>query len=152
MKLAEALNLRSSLMQQVSQLSSRLDDCVRIQEGDEPVESAEEVIKELDSKLDELYRLVYLINLTNSQTFENDKSITELLAERERLSRRSRILSDALKRLTERDSRYHTTEIKYVRTVDPVVFRKLCDECSSQLRQLNLRIQMLGWERDLLEA
>lgn len=152
MKLAEALNLRSSLMQQVSQLSSRLDDCVRIQEGDEPVESAEEVIKELDSKLDELYRLVYLINLTNSQTFENGKSITELLAERERLSRRSRILSDALKRLTERDSRYHTTEIKYVRTVDPVVFRKLCDECSSQLRQLNLRIQMLGWERDLLEA
>ena len=151
MKLAEALNLRSSLMDQVQQLSNRLEDCVRIQEGDIPVETPEDVVMELDRKLSELYHLVYLINLTNLRTKDNGKSITELLAERDRLSRRTRILSGALNRLTERESRYHSTEIKYVRTVNPIDFRKLLDESSAALRQLNLRIQMLGWNCELIE-
>ncbi len=39
MKLAEALSKRSQLMEKVSQLKVRLNDCIKVQEGDVPAES-----------------------------------------------------------------------------------------------------------------
>ena len=151
MKLAEALNLRSSLMKQIAELKRRLEDCVRIQEGEEPVDTAEELLKELEPKIEQLYRLVYQINLTNLQIKDEGKSITELLAERDALAGRIQILNGCLNRLTENNTRFRTDDIRYIRTVDPKVFRKKYDEASSQLRQINLRIQMLGWTNDLIE-
>ena len=44
MKLAEALSRRSALIEKSQQLRSRLKDCIKIQEGDEPTEDAEQVI------------------------------------------------------------------------------------------------------------
>ena len=151
MKLAEALNQRSSLMKQIAELKRRLEDCVRIQEGEEPLDTAEELLKELEPKIEQLYRLVYQINLTNLQIKDEGKSITELLAERDALAGRIQILNGCLNRLTENNTRFRTDDIRYIRTVDPKVFRKKYDEASSQLRQLNLRIQMLGWTNDLIE-
>lgn len=151
MKLAEALNLRSSLMKQIAELKRRLEDCVRIQEGEEPVDTAEELLKELEPKIEQLYKLVYQINLTNLQIKDEGKSITELLAERDALASRIQILNGCLNRLTENNTRFRTDDIRYIRTVDPKVFRKKYDETSSQLRQINLRIQMLGWTNDLIE-
>ena len=151
MKLAEALNLRSSLMKQIAELKRRLEDCVRIQEGEEPVDTAEELLKELEPKIEQLYRLVYQINLTNLQIKDEGKSITELLAERDALAGRIQILNGCLNRLTENNTRFRTDDIRYIRTVDPKFFRKKYDEASSQLRQINLRIQMLGWTNDLIE-
>lgn len=151
MKLAEALNLRSSLMKQIAELKRRLEDCVRIQEGEEPVDTAEELLKELEPKIEQLYKLVYQINLTNLQIEDEGKSITELLAERDALASRIQILNGCLNRLTENNTRFRTDDIRYIRTVDPKVFRKKYDETSSQLRQINLRIQMLGWTNDLIE-
>ena len=151
MKLAEALNLRSSLMKQIAELKRRLEDCVRIQEGEEPVDTAEELLKELEPKIEQLYRLIYQINLTNLQIKDEGKSITELLAERDALAGRIQILNGCLNRLTENNTRFRTDDIRYIRTVDPKVFRKKYDETSSQLRQINLRIQMLGWTNDLIE-
>ena len=48
MKLAEALSNRARLTEKVSQLRVRLNDCVKIQEGDTPAEQPEDVIAELD--------------------------------------------------------------------------------------------------------
>lgn len=151
MKLAEALNMRTSLMRQIEELRRRLEDSVKIQEGEEPIDSPEALLQELDPKIEQLHRLVYQINLTNTRTFDEGKSITELLSERDALSKRTLILNNCLQRLTEREPRYKSDEIRYVRTVDPVLFRKECDKESSRLRQLNLRIQMLGWQHDLIE-
>ena len=44
MKLAEALSKRSQLMEKVSQLKVRLNDCIKVQEGDVPAESPDSVI------------------------------------------------------------------------------------------------------------
>lgn len=48
MKLAEALSRRSALIEKSQQLRSRLKDCIKIQEGDEPTEDVDKVITELD--------------------------------------------------------------------------------------------------------
>lgn len=41
MKLAEALSLRAQLNNKITQLRSRINDCVKIQEGDNPSETPE---------------------------------------------------------------------------------------------------------------
>ena len=151
MKLAEALNLRSMLIKQIAELKRRLEDSVKIQEGEEPIDSAEELLKELNPKIDQLYKLVYRINLTNLQVKDNGKSITELLAERDALVSRTQILNSCLSRLTESTARFRSDDIRFVRTVNPSEFRKRCNEESSRLRQINLKIQMLGWTHDLIE-
>ena len=45
MKLAEALSLRKDLEKKISGLKERLENVVKVQEGDEPVESPEELMK-----------------------------------------------------------------------------------------------------------
>lgn len=151
MKLAEALSRRAALMDKVRQLKVRLDDCIKIQEGDTPIETPEEVIAELDKTLDSLRRLIYCINITNTRTEVDGRNITSMLAERDTLKLRVTTLADSLKHLTEREDRYNRSEIRYVRTVDAGEFRKLYDKCASQLRQLDLKIQSIGWMTDLIE-
>lgn len=151
MKLAEALSRRAALMDKVRQLKVRLDDCIKIQEGDTPIETPEEVIAELDKALDSLRRLIYCINITNTRTEVDGRNITSLLAERDTLKLRVTTLADSLKHLTEREDRYNRSEIRYVRTVDAGEFRKLYDRCASQLRQLDLKILSIGWMTDLIE-
>ncbi|MDE6114346.1 MAG: DIP1984 family protein [Muribaculum sp.] len=151
MKLAEALSRRAALMDKVRQLKVRLDDCIKIQEGDTPIETPEEVIAELDKTLDSLRRLIYCINITNTRTEVDGRNITSLLAERDTLKLRVTTLADSLKHLTEREDRYNRSEIRYVRTVDAGEFRKLYDKCASQLRQLDLKIQSIGWMTELIE-
>ena len=153
MKLAEALSRRAALIENVEQLKLRLKDCMKIQEGDVPVETAEQVITELDKTLAELQRLIYRINLTNTLTqTEDGRTITSLLAERDTLGLRVRTLGESLKILTSREDRYNRNEIRYVRTVDATEFRKLHDRSATQLRELDLRIQSLGWTTELVEA
>ena len=150
MKLAEALSRRSALMEKSQQLRSRLKDCIRVQEGDEPTEDANQVIEELDQTLDELRDLIYRINLTNTNAVTDGRNLTSLPAERDTLSMRTKTLYEGLKHLTEREERYGRMEIKYVRMVDAKEFRKLHDQSAARLRELDLKIQALGWSTDLM--
>ena len=152
MKLAEALNQRSALIKQISELKNRLVDCVCVQEGDTPVDTAEELMQELDPLIEQLHQLVYQINLTNLQTKDNSKSITELLAERDALSMRINYLNDCLNHLRDNRVRYRSDDIRFIRTIDPKILRDMQSKESAKLRQINLKIQMLGWTHDLIEA
>ena len=148
MKLAEALSKRSQLMEKVSQLKVRLNDCIKVQEGDVPPDS---VIKELDRTLEELGSLIYHINLTNTLTEVEGQTITSLLAMRDVRSMKVKTLGEALKVLTEREDRYNRNEIRFVRTVDVKDFRHIYDRSAAELRELDLRIQALGWTTELIE-
>ena len=141
MKLAEALSRRSALMEKIQQLKVRLKDCIKVQE----------VIDELDKTLIELQRLIYLINITNTVTKIDGRSITSLLAERDTLAMRVRTLNDGLSYITEREDRYNRNEIKYVRMVDVNEFRRIYDRSAARLRELDLRIQGLGWTTELVQ-
>ena len=151
MKLAEALSKRSQLMEKVSQLKVRLNDCIKVQEGDVPAESPDSVIKELDRTLEELGSLIYHINLTNTLTEVDGQTITSLLALRDVRSMKVKTLGEALKVLTEREDRYNRNEIRFVRTVDVKDFRHIYDLSAAELRELDLRIQALGWTTELIE-
>ena len=152
MKLAEALSRRSALEEKINELKTRLADNVKVQEGDQPFENPKDLIKDLDRVLDEFQMMVFRINLTNTRTVVDGRTLTDMLAERDMLKKKTRILSDTLSSLTDRGSRYSRNEIKYVATVDPADLRRLFDDASSRLRKLDLRIQSIGWEADLLES
>lgn len=151
MKLAEALSLRAALIQKSNQLRSQLDSCVKIQEGDEPEDSAEDLIVQLESTLSQLRDVIYRINMTNTITIVDGRNLTYWIAERDTLNSRTRALKDALSTLTEPTSRYSRNEIKYVRTVNVDDFRRLYDRTASDLRKLDLKIQEAGWLTELVE-
>ena len=152
MKLAEALSRRSALEEKINELKTRLGNNVKVQEGDTPFEDPCVLILDLDRVLEEFHRIVFRVNLTNTRTVFEGRTLTDMLAERDMLKKKTRILSDTISLLTDRGNRYSRNEIKYVATVDPAELRKIYDATSSQLRRLDLRIQAIGWEADLVES
>ena len=68
MKLAEALILRADCQKRIAQLKSRLLTNAKIQEGDAPAETPQELIVELGRVSTELLDLIKRINRTNSAT------------------------------------------------------------------------------------
>ena len=151
MKLAEALSIRKELQTRISQLSSRLMNNVKIQEGDEPAEDPKDLFKELDSCLKQLEEYIYRINLTNLHTVSGKKSLTQLLAERDVLTKRVSVLQEVFNQASSSSSeRYSRSEIKYVTTVDVKALRKQIDKLSAQLRQLDIEIQSLSFSTELI--
>ena len=66
MKLAEALILRADCQKRIAQLKSRLLTNAKVQEGDKPAETPQELIAELGRVSNELLDLIKRINRTNS--------------------------------------------------------------------------------------
>ena len=150
MKLAEALSIRKDLQTRISQLSTRLLSNVRIQEGDEPAEDPKDLLKELDSCLKQLEEYIYRINLTNMRTMSGEKSLTQLLAERDVLTKRVSVLQEVFEQASSSSERYSRSEIKYVTTVDVKALRKQIDKLSAQLRQLDIEIQSINFSTELI--
>ena len=59
MKLAEALSVRKDLQNKIDQLEDRLKSIVKIQEGDEPDEAAEDLLSELQNAAVQLEDVIY---------------------------------------------------------------------------------------------
>ena len=151
MKLAEALSIRKDLQTRISDLSSRLVNNVRIQEGDEPAEDPKDLLKELDSCLKQLEEYIYRINLTNMRTMSGEKTLTQLMAERDVLTRRVSVMQEVFNQASSSSSeRYSRSEIKFVTTVDVKALRKQIDKLSSQLRQLDIEIQSINFSTELM--
>jgi hypothetical protein len=149
MKLAEGLSVRKDLQTRIEQLKSRLLNNMKVQEGDEPSERPEELLKELDGCLKQLQELMSRINATNMHTVKDGRTLTEMMAAREVLGKRVQILRDAFDRATQSQDRYGRNEIKYVTTVDVPALRKQIDKYSKQLRELDMEIQALNFATEL---
>lgn len=150
MKLAEALSLRADLLKSIAQLKSRLKECSKVQEGDEPSENPEELLAQLNSKFPELEDLIYRINYTNMNTTLNGRSITQMIAKKDALTLQITSLREALRYAGEREGRYSRNEIKYICVLDIAKLRKLTDTLSQELRLLDIKIQSLNWTTELL--
>lgn len=152
MKLAEALSLRKDLEKKISGLKERLENVVKVQEGDEPVESPEELMKELDNCLVQLELLIYNINMSNMKVVDEDgKSMTKLLAERDILNKRITILRSAFERASKPVDRYSCNEIRMLTKIDVKSLRRQIDKYSQQYRQLDYEIQIMNFKYDLVE-
>ena len=150
MKLAEALSIRKDLQTRISQLSDRLASNVKVQEGDEPAEDPKELFKELDSCLKQLEEYIYRINLTNMRTMSGEKTLTQLMAERDVLTKRVEVMQNVFNQASSTNERYSRSEIKFVTTIDIKALRKQIDKLSSQLRQLDIEIQSINFATDLI--
>ena len=150
MKLAVALSGRSDLQRRIAELGVRLENNARVQEGEKPAEDPKALIDEMDNCLDELRDLVARINLTNSKTVSGNESITEMLAHRDALSTRVKIMRSFLDKASHLTDRYSRSEIKVVSTVDVAEMRKTVDADAKALRMLDEKLQELNWTTELL--
>jgi hypothetical protein len=149
MKLAEGLSVRKDLQTRIEQLKARLLNNMKVQEGDQPSERPEDLLKELDGCLKQLQDMMFRINATNMHTVKDGRTLTEMMAAREVLGKRVQILREAFDRATQSQDRYGRNEIKYVMTVDIPALRKQIDKYSKQLRELDMEIQALNFATEL---
>ena len=149
MKLAEALNIRADLKKKILQLKERLLRNSKVQEGEEPSENPENLLLELNSNLSELEILIKKINRTNCKTFYGDKTITDLIAERDVLALNLSVKREFLKEASEKIDRYSNTEVKILSTVNISEKQKEIDKLSKILRETDMKIQELNWITEL---
>ena len=150
MTLAEALILRADLQKYVEQLKSRLNDNVQVQEGDQPAEQPTILFTELNNVLPELESLIVRINITNTKTKVADKTMTELLAEKDVLKKKLEIYQSAYKKAIIRNERYSRNEVRFVSTIDGESLQKKIDAMAKQYRELDMTIQQANWNTELL--
>lgn len=152
MKLSEALSLRKDLQTRISQLESRLQSNVTVQEGDEPMEEPKELFAELKRCVEQLEYYIFQINVTNMQvTADDGRPMTKLLAEREALGTHISLLRKILETASGKNIRFSRSEIKTVSTIDVKALRKQVDNLSQQYRLLDMQIQTLNFQNDLVE-
>ena len=151
MKLAEALILRADCQKRFAQLKSRLIANAKVQEGDQPAETPQELIAELERTVTELGDLIKRINKTNSATaFAGDRTISDALAERDVLGLRRAAFSEVALSGSLRQDRYSRSEVKYVSTVSVAEIQKRADELAREYRELDARVQELNWLTELV--
>ena len=150
MKLAEALSIRKDLQTRIEQLKVRIINNVRIQEGEQPAEEPTDLMKDLDSCLKQLEELIYRINVTNMHAKSGDKTLTQLMAERDVLTKRVQVLREVFDQASSSSERYSRSEIKYVTTIDVKAMGKQLDKLSSQLRSLDVEIQSINFATELM--
>lgn len=150
MKLASALAERADLQRRLSELSVRLNNNSKVQEGEEPAEPPEELMQELDRLMERFQELITRINLTNSKTIHNGRTITELLAQRDCLKSKIQIMRSFLDNASNKVNRMTRSEIKIKSTVPVSEIQKKVDNLAKELRQCDELIQELNWTTELI--
>lgn len=150
MKLAEALQRRADLNREIDQLESRITSNMLVQDGENPNESPKDLFNDLDDKLAELEYLMTHINLTNAVVKVGDKTITELIAKRDTLSKKISVYKSAVYQASLNTSRARNTEIKILPTINVKSFQKVIDKMSRELRETDNLIQSTNWTCDLI--
>lgn len=151
MKLAEALILRADLQKRIEQIKYRLRNNAMVQEGDQPSEDPELLLKEYEQCQLELTNIIKRINKTNIQIMFDEKwTLADALTERDGLWERRLTLSQIAESASIKQDRYTRTEIKYISTVDVRELQKKVDRLSKEYRELDTKIQGLNWTIDLI--
>lgn len=151
MKLAEALNIRADLQRKVYQLKSRLIANSQVQEGDTPAEEPEDLLKELDTSIKKLEDVIKLINKTNSNTYIEDKSISDMIVERDMLKLKMSVINELVNSASNKVDRYSNKEIKIFSTINVKEKQKELDKISKEYREIDTLLQGLNWTTDLVE-
>jgi flagellar biosynthesis/type III secretory pathway chaperone len=153
MKLAEALMIRGQMQNKLASLKERIKHNILVQEGETPHEDATELMAQASAVLDELEGLVSRINACNlTARLTDGRTITQLLARRDKLAARHAILNTAIAASRNEAERYSFREIKWNTTVDVASLQKQADDLATKLRELNTVLQQANWTIDLPES
>ena len=151
MKLAEALQERSDLNTKIAELRRRLDNCLLVQDGEEPAEDPKQLLQELDGSVERLENLMAAINLTNCKTTVNGMTLTELIAKKDALNIKVAAYKNFVYTIGSGTDRARGTEIKIKPVLKASELQKLVDKLAKEIRLLDNRLQQTNWETDLLE-
>ncbi|MBR2793734.1 MAG: DIP1984 family protein [Solobacterium sp.] len=157
MKLAEALQERADLNNRIAQLRVRISNNALVQEGEKTPENPDDLIRQLNTALQQLTNLITRINLTNSVTMVNEssltgektKSLTELIAERDMLKVKLEVFRDIVNTASATVYRARGTEIKVLPAINVQKIQKEVDQISKQLRLVDNKIQETNWLTEL---
>ena len=151
MKLAEALQERSDINKRISELRRRLENCLLVQEGEEPAEDPLDLLNELDSSTERLETLVASINETNCNTVVNGMSLTEIIARKDALSLRHSAYKELVYTAGNNTYRARGTEIKVKAVIKASELQKTVDKLAKEIRQLDNLLQESNWKTELAE-
>lgn len=147
MKLAEALQERADLNKKIEQLRSRITSNALMQEGEDP----EQLLKELDECLNQLEKLIIVINKTNMAVVSDGELLSDLLAKRDVLKLRIASFQNTISIASNLCFRSRGDEIRQLSAVDVKALQKKVDALSRDYRILDNRIQAANWTADLIE-
>ena len=150
MKLAEALNLRADLQKRIAYLKERLIKNAKVQEGDTPSEDPNMLLNELNDNIIELENIIKLINKTNSSTYIDNESISDIIAKRDTLGLKLSILRSFISESADKIERYSNKEIKILSTVNVAEKQKEIDSLSKEYRLIDTKLQGLNWTTDII--
>lgn len=150
MKLAEALNLRADLQKRIANLRERLIKNAKVQEGDTPSEDPNILLNELNDNIIELENIIKLINKTNSSTYIDNESISDIIAKRDTLGLKLSILRSFISESADKIERYSNKEIKILSTVNVAEKQKEIDNLSKEYRLIDTKLQGLNWTTDII--
>ena len=129
MLLAEALQNRADLQRRITQLSDRIAGCVLVQEGETPPEDPKALIREAEECFEQLEALIARINRTNCAVETAEGTLTELIARRDCMIKR--------------------TEIKILPAVSVAEYQAQCDKYAREARRVDTLIQAANWSTEL---
>lgn len=150
MKLATALSERADIQKKISELSTRLKNNAKVQEGEKPSEEPAALLAELDSCYARLEELIARINRTNNETESGGRTISDLIAKRDCLKSKIGVMRDFLNESSDKVQRYSRAEIKITSTVEVAAIQKKVDALSAELRKTDETIQGLNWTTELI--
>lgn len=151
MKLANALSQRAELQTRIRQLENRLYNNAQVQEGEQPSEDPEDLLRELEEDYSRLEELISAINRTNNTAkLQDGTTLSHLLARRDCLKGRLGILRNFLDSASALVRRHSASEIKVKSTVNVRQLQKRVDSLSRDLRELEETIQEKNWTTELL--
>jgi len=151
MKLAEALQERADLVNNIERLRSRIRNNALVQEGEEPAENPKELIKELDGCIERFGFLASKINKTNNETKIGDMTITEVIAKKDAFILKAGAYRDFVYEASSMAGRARGTEIKVLPTLKVTDLQKTVDKLSKEIRLLDNSLQATNWSTDLIE-
>jgi len=151
MKLAEALLIRSDLQKNIAQLENRLIANSKVQEGEEPSENPVQLMETLNQNINDFEKIVYNINMTNSVTIIEGDSLTKLMAKKEALLLKIKILKNFVDNASRKIDRYSNKEIKIESTINVAEEQEKIDKLSKEYRILDAKIQNANWQTELIE-
>ena len=151
MKLAEALQERADLNRSIDELRRRLSNALLVQEGEEPPENPQELLKELEAALERLEYLMAAINLTNCKTRANGLTLTELIAKKDALRLKASAYKDMVFTAGQNTSRARGTEIRVRAVLKASDLQKIVDSAAKEARELDNLLQETNWKTKLIE-
>lgn len=150
MKLAEALMLRSDLNKKLASLRERIGKNAVIQEGQQPHEDPEGMLKEAFSVMGELETLVVSIHSANAENrIPDGRSLTKAIAARDRLAQQHSLLQHAVRSSQQQPDVYSAREVKWLSTMKVASLQKQSEDLAKKLRELNATIQETNWKVEL---